>query len=69
MNDSKKLSNLLRQTWQNTNNENWDTVEPLLKKAKIMINNGELDPDLIDSYIVISEAFYSEFKERLNGLS
>ena len=66
MTEATKLSNRLKQTWSNTNSMNWDAIECDLRSAKNMINKGEIDSNLIDIYLVISEAFNREFGVKLN---
>ncbi len=67
MTEAKKLSNRLKQTWAKTNSSNWDSIEGVLRSAKRMINEGEVDADLVDTYLVISEAFELEFGKRNHG--
>ena len=64
MTEAVKLSNRLKQTWSKTNSGNWDSMEDILKSAKKMINNGCMDSELIDTYLIISEAFKNEFGGR-----
>ncbi len=61
MTEGKKLANRLKQTWSKTNNTNWDTMECALRTAKKRIDAGDIDPDLVDAYLVISEALKLEF--------
>lgn len=61
MTEVQKLTNRLKQAWSRTNNLNYDEVECVLKSAKKHIDNGDFDSDLIDAYIIISEAFNDEF--------
>ncbi len=65
MTEANKLSNRLKQTWSKTNSGNWDVIEGVLKSAKNMINKGCVDPELIHTYLTISEAFNYEFGGRL----
>ncbi len=64
MTEAKKLTNRLKQVWSKTNIGNWDSIEGVLKSAKNMIDNGEIDNELINTYLTISEAFELEFGGR-----
>ena len=64
MTEAQKLTNRLKQVWSKTNGNNWDSIEGVLRSAKKMIDRGELDSELISTYLTISEAFNIEFGGR-----
>lgn len=61
MTEVEKLVARLKQTWAKTNHLNYDAMESALKSAKKKIDGGEIDADLIDTYLTISDAFEMEF--------
>jgi len=64
MTEAKIITNRLKQAWSVTNNGNWDNLQYALKNAKKEIDNGNVDKELVDAYLVISEAFNKEFGGR-----
>jgi len=64
MTEANKLSNRLKQTWSKTNLGNWDAMECVLKSAQKAIDDGCIDSELIDIYLVILEAFRLEYGDR-----